>query len=401
MRNAKAGRGMPPAACRISVILFMRILHITPYFYPAWLYGGVVHSLWGLARAQAADGHEVRVLTTDVLDETRRDPGPRERREQGVLARYLPNVSNRAAQRAQVYLPRSGWDVAAEWVAWAEAVHFHCHRILFFHPLKLFLKGKPYLLSPRGSASLVEGRLLRKRFYDLLAGDAFLEGAARLFALSEAERTGLVARGIDPARTDVIPHGIDWPGTPPAAGPAGREGGEILYLGKITPLKGIEDLLQAVAGLPGARLVVAGNDNGGYQERLRAMASEWGVADRVRFAGFLSGEDKEKALVRASCVAVPSRYEAFGLVPLEALAAGTPTVVSGAAGCADGLSGVDGVFIVDVEDPVSLRKGLEKALDFPASGGPLARRAREALEGRFGWPAIARRYESAYREALA
>lgn len=379
----------------------MRILHVTPYFYPAWLYGGVVRSLWGLARAQAAAGHEVRVLATDVLDETRRDSGPRTRTIGGVSACYMPNVSNRAAQRAQIYFPRSGWDLAAEWCAWAETIHFHCHRILFFHPLKVFLKGKPYVLSPRGSASLVEGRLLRKRLYDLLAGDAFLEGAARLFALSEAERAGLVARGIDPARVAVIPHGIDWPETPPAAGPAGREGGEILYLGKITPLKGIEDLFRAVAELPDARLTVAGNDNGGYLEQLKASASELGIAARVRFAGFLSGRDKEEALARAACVAVPSRYDAFGLVPLEALAVGIPVVVSSAAGCVEGLSGVEGVFVARTEDPASLRSELQKALAFPARGGALAGRVREVLGPRYGWPGIAARYEAVYREALA
>ncbi len=373
----------------------MKILHVTPYFHPARLYGGVVHSLWGLARAQAASGDAVRVLTTDVLDEARRDTGPRLRTEEGVEAFYMPNVSNRAAQRAQLYFPRSGWGVARDWISWADVVHFHCHRILFFHPLKALLGGKPYLLSPRGSASRVEGRMLRKRLYDLLAGDAFLRGARRLFALSDSERAGLLAAGADPARVSVIPHGVDWTGAPANGG---GETGEILYLGKVTPLKGLEELMKALAKTPEARLVVAGNDNGGYAEVLRKEAGALGVAPRVRFAGFLEGEAKAQAIARAGAVAVPSRYDAFGLVPLEALAAGVPVVVSRAAGCAEFLDGVEGVFPADARDPGTLAAALRAALACPVRGAVLASRARERLEGDFGWTAIAARYAAVYRE---
>ena len=263
----------------------MRILHVTPYFHPAWVYGGVPRSLFELAREQTRQGEEVRVLTTDVLDEDLRDTGPPLREVDGIRTRYLPNVSNRLAQRAQVYLPRSGWVDACDWIDWAEAVHFHCHRILFFQLLAPFLKGRAYALTPRGSAGLHEGRMLRKRIYDILWGDSFLFGASRVVALSEIEHADLLARGIPAERLAVIGHGIEW--NQLFTVPRGPEF-DLLYLGKITPLKGLETLLEAVAGLKGVTLAIAGNDIG-FAARLKDQAVRLGIADRVRFPGFLQG----------------------------------------------------------------------------------------------------------------
>ena len=83
----------------------MRVLQVTPYYAPAWAYGGPPRVMSDFAAGLAARGHTVDVLTTDVLDDERRAT-PREEVLDGVRVRRLPNLSNSLAWRTKKYLPR-------------------------------------------------------------------------------------------------------------------------------------------------------------------------------------------------------------------------------------------------------------------------------------------------------
>src|SRR5262249_2846963 len=103
----------------------------------------------------------------------------------------------------------------------------------------------------------------------------------------------------------------------------------VLFLGKLTPRKPVDVLVQAFPrlGRPDARLVIAGNDMGSGRD-LRKMSDVLGLRGRALFTGLLTGSDRLAALAAADVVVYPSADEIFGLVPLESLLAGTPVIVA-------------------------------------------------------------------------
>ncbi|MDD3288160.1 MAG: glycosyltransferase [Alphaproteobacteria bacterium] len=132
----------------------------------------------------------------------------------------------------------------------------------------------------------------------------------------------------------------------------------LLTLSRLHPKKGLDTMLRALALLPGAYLWMAGE--GPIRRELEAMAEDLGLSERVRFLGW---RNDRAALLRAADVCVlPSRYEPFGTVILEAWAAETPLVACKSAGpAAHVIDGVNGL-LVPIDDSVALAEALQKAI---------------------------------------
>jgi glycosyltransferase involved in cell wall biosynthesis len=164
------------------------------------------------------------------------------------------------------------------------------------------------------------------------------EAAACLY-LSDIERDEYLAAGADPARLYPMPPPLELPDpgdVPRAAAPT------VVYLGQLHPIKRIDVLIDAFArvraALPDARLEVIGAPSQ-HGEELKAQAERLGLGDSVAFRGLIPEEGKGRALASAHVFALLSASEGLPLTPLEALACGTPVVLS--PGC--GLPQVDGV----------------------------------------------------------
>src|SRR5437773_387794 len=160
--------------------------------------------------------------------------------------------------------------------------------------------------------------------------------ATRVLAVSNPERRQLEDLGVDPNVIRLIPNPIDLDEfrQPVARGRLRRRfslesNPLVLFLGKLTRRKRVDVLMRAFAELqrPDARLVIAGNDMGAGAG-LRSLASALGIEARTTFTGLLRGEQRLEALADADVVVYPSEDEIFGLVPMEALLAGTPVIVS-------------------------------------------------------------------------
>lgn len=112
--------------------------------------------------------------------------------------------------------------------------------------------------------------------------------------------------------------------------PAEAPQGHLLYVGRITRMKGVEELLQAVSLLAkerqGVRLHIAGTGSDRYLAKLRRLTVEKGIRSKVRFLGFRPHTEVQKLYRKYGAVIVPSKQESFGLVALEALASGVPLV---------------------------------------------------------------------------
>jgi len=227
--------------------------------------------------------------------------------------------------------------------------------------------------------------------------------ADRLVAANAIERNGLVAAyGADAARVAVIPCGVDTdlftPGDPAAARAAlGLDPGPLLlYVGRIAPIKGLETLLDAVGCLRGAgtpaHLAVIGGETDepadGHEADVRRRAAALGLGDAVSFVGAQPQERLRDWYVATDVTVLPSYYESFGMVALEAMACGSPVVASRVGGLQstvrDGVTGL----LVPESDPCALAASITRVLGDGALRWRLGREGqRWAAQHR--WPCVA------------
>src|SRR5215470_19844106 len=227
--------------------------------------------------------------------------------------------------------------------------------------------------------------------------------ADRLVAANAIERNELVSEyGADPARVAVIPCGVDTDVFTPGDAMAARAalglppGPLLLYVGRIAPIKGLETLLDAVGCLRGAgtpvRLAVVGGETDeptdGHEADVRRRAAALGLGDAVTFVGAQPQQRLRDWYVAADVTVLPSYYESFGMVALEAMACGSPVVASRVGGLTttvkDGITG----YLVPEGDAGALGERLELLLHDPETRARLGREAtRWAADHR--WPCVA------------
>jgi glycosyltransferase involved in cell wall biosynthesis len=396
----------------------LRVLHVTPYFAGAWAYGGIPRLADALAGGLAQLGHTVTVCTTDAADAEHRLHGasrtfrawPATLREDGVIVRTFPNVSNRLAYHAQLFLPmglaaylrrhRHEFDIA----------HLHACRNLpgIIAGRHLRAAGIPYVVAPNGTAPVIERRHVAKQVVDLLAGRALLRGAARVIAVTGAEATQLRALGVAADAIRVVPNPIDLRELPAMAAPASLPtdaGPVVAYLGKLTPRKRVDVLIRAFAGLRAtdarfarAQLVIAGNDMGAGQQA-RAVVDECGLSACTTFPGLLRGDARFRLLARADVVAYAGEDEIFGLVPVEAILSGTPVVVANDSGCGEIVSQIGGGLLVPPGDGDALGSAIARALTPREAGLDMAAAAARVRE-RFSHAQVCAQLADVYREAV-
>ena len=186
----------------------------------------------------------------------------------------------------------------------------------------------------------------------------------------------------------VIPFGID-PAPFAAIGPA--EGGPFLFVGRLVRYKGVLTAVEAVGGLPGAELVIAGS--GPLAGDIAALIARRGWSGRIRLVGEVADEDLPELLARCRALVLPSldRSETFGLCLLEAMAAGRPVVTSDLdSGVLEvNLAGVTG-WTARAGDVAAWRQVLAEVVADPAAASARGRAGRQQVQERFGRDRLAR-----------
>lgn len=172
------------------------------------------------------------------------------------------------------------------------------------------------------------------------------------------------------------------------------ERGDLLYFGRLDVFqKGLDTLLEAFAilgpGHPGVRLKIAGR--GKDVDRVRALASRHGVAERVDLLGAVSDAERRRLLSEAAVQAMPSRFEGFGMAAAEAMAAGVPLVAAAAGSLPEVVDPPSGGRLVPPGDARALADAIDALLRDPDGRARLSRSARISAE-RFRWDAVADRH---------
>jgi glycosyltransferase involved in cell wall biosynthesis len=397
----------------------MRILNVSETYAPFFEFGGPPVKVHALAQRLAQRGHQVSVLSADWGIEKRlpslgtdvhaeRSPFGWRLIENGVPSIYLPTWLRYHA------------------LSWNPAVKRYCRaRLQNFDIVHIFGlydllgpavaevcrgKGLPYVVEPIGMFLPIVRNFWLKRMYHSWLGGPLLRGASALIATSQQEVEELTAGGLAREKIALRPNGVAAPLTWPVPGTfralhgVPREAKLVLFLGRLSTKKSPDLLLNAFAKLPerpggnAVHLLFAGPDEGGVRSRLEAMAAQLGVASRVHFSAPVFGEAKWPAYRDADVFVLPSQNENFGNAAAEAVAAGTPVVVTGQCGIAPLLK--DRAGLVVSHDAGELANALGRVL----SDSQLLESLRagcQVVAGELGWDAPVSQMEELYGRLVA
>ena len=277
--------------------------------------GGPAYSLALSARGLIARGHQCRALMTPTS-------------EAGIRYPEIPH--------AFVHAGISGAKIIAEQIAqWPQVDICHIQGLWQYggHLLASYARRHrlPYVVTLRGMLypQALAQKTLKKKLALLLYQNRDLRQAACIQVTCAEELRHFRDLGFrTPAA--LIPNAVELPDPLPEPTPP-SDVFRIGYLGRLHPRKQVERLIYALAELPSDRpseLMIIGSGDEKYTAFLKREVERLNLSSRVRFTGFLTGEEKAAALRQCSLIAIPSDFENFGNIVLDALALGIPVVSS-------------------------------------------------------------------------
>ena len=432
----------------------MNVLHVTPYYPPAYAFGGVTRAVEGMVGALIRRGHSVTVLTTDAYTQGERlpphpsealspqppHPDGEEEKSRAALSKAsslrssdelkstrtgdlkplslrergwgegvtgetvirVPNLSVWLRGRANLSTPLGMGRAARPLLEWADVVHVHEFRTLenlLVTPTAARL-GKPLALSPHGTLTTETGRGAFKTVWDRLFSPAVARRFRAVIGLTQAEAADARALWAElGAQADfpVVPNGIDpdeFAHLPDRAAFRAQYGlGDApvcLFLGRLHPRKGVEALVRAFKAA----------DVPGAQLVIAgpddgALASIQPLLDkRITLTGYLAGEARLAALAAADVFALPATGEGLSMASLEAMAAGLPVLLS--PGCNLPEAGDAGAGLIAPPEVDPLAEALRTLLTDPVRRAAMGAAGRALVRDRFTWDAVAAALEAVY-----
>jgi glycosyltransferase involved in cell wall biosynthesis len=218
-----------------------------------------------------------------------------------------------------------------------------------------------------------------------------------------ADRLKRQVPGADPA---IIPFGATV--EPPARLPPARTDAaapfELLFVGRLVERKGVHLLLDALATLPPERPVVLRVvGDGPERPRLQEQAARLGLGERAVFHGFVTQDELKARIAACDCFVLPAVVDAkgdtegLGVVLLEAMSYGKPTIASAAGGIVDIVRDGSNGFLVPPGEAGPLANAIRRMMDDPAAAREMGLHGREDVEAGFSWKVIVGRLAEVYR----
>jgi len=400
----------------------MRILYVTPGYKPAYRLGGPIWSISALAEGMAARGHDVTVFAPNGnMDEDLDVPTDRAVSVDGVtvryfrreepIKRYLPWIKYLSQSIGYLYTPDL-LPVLRPILRSFDIVHT---QMPFVYPTQAaarlaIAQQRPLFYSQRGlfDPSHLRFRGLKKSIYIRLVERPIMRRATGLVALTAEEVSSFRAQGVQ-TPIHLVPNGIDVAkfrrsATPGALADMGISENHqvILFMSRLHEFKGPDVAVDAFVAVarrhPDAILVLAGSDEQDLLPGLRARIADQNLSGRFFAPGLVTGDRKLDLLARADLFVLPSAGEGLSMATLEALASGTPAIISRECNLpivADaGAGAVVGRTAGEFADAVS------RFLEAPVMREEAGQRAYTLARDHFGWAPILDRLEAIYAEAL-
>lgn len=381
----------------------MKILHVAPAYYPATYWGGPTFAVYALNNALACQSDvSLKVLTTDTAGLQLGD-----RLDAANLAGLYPNQEVIMTRRL------AGASVSFELLQklpgllrWADVVHLTAAYSFPTIPTLAIcrLLNKPLVWSPRGAIQLTnqwEGsrRKKLKRVWEWICNALIRRSKVVIHATSERERVATQGR-MHGVTAVVVPDGVDAPEMLAQRDwlPDGRL--RLMYIGRLSPEKGIENLLHALNRIddPTVTLTIYGAGDVAYVAGLKELAARLGFLGKsVFFAGHVDGVAKNEAFQTADVCIVPSHTESFCMVIAEALAHGVPVIASRGTPWAEVEEKRCGLWVDNSPDSLAQAVASIRAMELPEMG----RRGWNWMRAEYDWNMIARSMQNIYRDIYA
>lgn len=384
----------------------MRVLHITAYYAPAYVYGGPPRSIHGLVLALQRQGVDVDVFTTDANGSTRLPLQVTSSGDfEGVPVRYFERdwpsrpIGSRSLARALRHA-----------VPACDVVHIHglWNRVVWAAAREARRAGVPYVVSPRGmlERGAVAHHPWLKRLGWALVERRTVQHAALLHATSERELETL--RQIAPAaRVALVPNGIEAGSNDVASDDARRAlglsaaGPIVVFLGRLHPIKRLDLLIDAFAraraGRPDAQLVIAGPDEAGLRPIFESRARE--ATGATIWLGEVDRRRARALLAAASVLVMCSDSESFGMSVVEAMDAGVPVVVTRTCPWSEVEQHGAGFWVEQRADAIA--DALIRIFERPDLAHEMGARGRALVATRYGWHVVAQTLAARYAELIA
>lgn len=306
----------------------MKILHIVPSYKPAYIYGGTITAVAGLCESEAQLGHEILVFTTTangkeelavLMDEPQC--------VDGVKVHYFKRITKDHTHFSPTLLIAL-WKIAKK----VDAIHIHSWWNLVTMPAVFicWLRGVKPFFSPHGmlsNYSLENRKSGVKALFHKSIG-RFLLRQTILHATSQQEAQE--GRKLIPNWRYILAFNIvELPPLKNYRADGSNSIFKLVFLSRIHPKKGIELLFEALSLVEFPFLLqIAGKGDDSYEASLKKLVVQYQLTDSIVWLGWLNGEEKYRLLAEADLFVLPSFNENFAMVVVEALAVGTPVLLS-------------------------------------------------------------------------
>jgi glycosyltransferase involved in cell wall biosynthesis len=388
----------------------MKILHVTPYL--SSVRGGITQAVIEMVQTLQAQGHEVEIVTTndngaDLLDV----PLNQCIDYCGVPVRFFARFSPPIA-------PILEFQYAGELLGWlwqhiSEYDLLHVHA-MFCYPCTVAMmiariKRVPYINQPHGLLcewSLQQSKF-KKQTYLALVERANLNHSQALQLTSVMERQEVSQLGLA-APSVISPLGLFVAPPQPNARQRLRQllavpeqQPVILFMSRLHPKKGLDFLIPALSRLSDRpfTFVLAGQGSPKYEAEVDILLNEAGIQSRTYRPGFVTGEQKDLLLQGADIFVLTSHSENFGVVVLEAMAAGLATILTPGVAMSDVLT-EKGVGYVPALDVAEITDSLKRCLDHPEAAKAMGTNARELILQHYTWDKVTAKVIETYTQIV-
>lgn len=385
----------------------MKILQIIPYFVPNWEYGGPIRYVYHLSKELITLGNEITVFTTKIDKETL------------TLEKIagIDVIRTKTALKIQGYwitpkiisdIPRNHFDI----------VHFHSLRNFQVEVLFNYFRKKsiPIIINAHGAISdryqddnfLVQKLKLIQNLYIKY----ILKNATKLIAVSKIEILDYLRFGSNLQKISIIPLGASLPtskiqetrnSTYRKLKKFLKSNNYILFVGRIVERKGLKFLIEGFTKLlnffPNLKLIIIGK-NFGYKKNLVDLIQKNKISQNVIFLGIVDENILSMAYQNCKFLVYPSKYEVFGVAPLEAATFSKPSIITDNMGVKDIFIDNKMGYVIKYGDSQSLFEKMNYLIENPKQTIKLGENAFESVKNKYLWKNIAQKLFNIYKNLV-